>query len=161
MILLFSLACLPDDVDSPAATDQDAAASGGLAGDWLSEGDDVSPLFASDPFNYTTIDASFGTDGSYQVVVTDDSGQSGTLTGTYTADTSTTPAAITLQQSTPYTAVASGIFEITGDLLTYEVVQTSPDYGFVPPTPESGFGSTSGPDLEAGVNVQTYVAVGG
>ena len=40
--------------------------------------------------------------------------------------------------------------------MTYEVVQTVPDYGYTPPTPTSGFGTTSGPGVSAGDNVQIY-----
>jgi hypothetical protein len=178
MILAFAFACAPDDVtdrrydtaapgdtadadtdsDTDADTDSDTDADvQRIAGDWLSTGENVSVLFANDPFDFVRITAHFGTDASYEVQVTDDQGQQGTLTGTYTTDTSTLPGTITLQQATPTTATASGIWQVSGDQLTYEVVQTSPDYGYVPPTPATGFGTTSGPDIEAGVNVQVYV----
>ena len=49
-----------------------------------------------------------------------------------------------------------GIYEVDGNTLTYEVVQVDPDYGFTPPTPESGFGSTGGPNMTEGINVQVY-----
>jgi hypothetical protein len=35
-------------------------------------------------------------------------------------------------------------------------VIVSPDYGYDPPTPEGDFGSSSGPDLDPGANVQVY-----
>lgn len=154
MILLFALACAPDDVGS----DDTAAGTGSLVGDWVSEGDDISPLFAVDPFNFVTINASFLADASYTVEVVDVDGQTGTLTGTFVTDTSTSPATIVLTQATPYAATASGIWEIAQGELTYEVAQTSGGTGLVPATPETGFGSTSGAGLEAGVNVQIYVA---
>lgn len=173
MILALALACAPDDYDSgklptaddtgtPSGTDDTGTTATGtandtLVGSWLSEGGDVSELLAGPPFNVVSISASFGADGSYEVVSTDAEGASGTLTGTYAVDLATNPAGIVLSQATPYTATAEGIFQIVGDTLTYEVVQTEPDYGYAPPTPESGFGTTSGNGIEAGINVQTYV----
>jgi hypothetical protein len=71
-------------------------------------------------------------------------------------DASTSPGSITLTQASPYAATAVGIYQVDGDTLTYEVVQTLPDYGFTPPTSETGFGSTSGPGLDADVNIQIY-----
>ena len=120
-------------------------------------GENVSVLFAGDPFNYVSILAQFNGDGSYTVRATDADGQQGTLSGAYTADNTTEPATIVLVQANPYTATAEGIWDVSGSTLTYEVVQTDPEYGFAPPTPESGFGTTSGPNIEAGVNVQVYV----
>jgi hypothetical protein len=129
-----------------------------LAGDWVSRGDDVAPILSADPLNYRKIEARFGDDGTYEVVATDADGASVTLTGTYAADNATSPGTITLEQATPYSATAEGIWEVAGTVLTYEVAQTVPDYGWSPPTPSTGFGSTAGDGLEAGVNVQTYVA---
>lgn len=175
ILALLALACAPDDVTDDGADDTGAdtadtgadtgddsgdTGSGGadsIVGEWLSEGEDISELFAGAPFSYVSIVATFGGDGSYTVVATNDEGQVGTLTGTYTVDTSTEPGAITLEQATPYAATAVGIWDVEGDTLTYEVVQTVPDYGYVPPTPETGFGTTSGPNIDPGVNVQVYV----
>ena len=81
---------------------------------------------------------------------------SATVTGTWTADTSTEPGVVSLEQEEPYEAKASGIFAVDGAVLTYEVVQTEPDYGFSPPTPQGGFGSTNGPGVGPGDNVQTF-----
>lgn len=167
--LLALTACVPDDVtDDTSATDDTAAADDTatddtgtgeqtLVGDWSSTGDDISELFSGAPFRYTALTATFNGDGSYTVV---GEAQSGTYTfsGTYVTDTTTDPHSIVLTQTSPSAATAEGIYalEDAGDTLRYEVVQTVPDYGFVPPTPESGFGSTSGGELEAGVNVQVY-----
>lgn len=173
MILALALACAPDDYDTGKTTPTDdsgtttptddtgttatGSANDTLAGSWLSEGANIADLLAGPPFNIVSITATFGGDGSYEVVSTDDEGTSGTLTGTYVADLGTDPAGIVLSQATPYTATAEGIYQIVGDTLTYEVVQTVPDYGYAPPTPESGFGTTSGNGIEAGINVQTFV----
>jgi hypothetical protein len=168
--MLLLLACAPDDVttdgpttdtaadadtDTDADTDADADTQD-ISGAWVSAGDDLSELFANDPFDYVEVDATFSADATYTVSVRDTDGQTGTLTGTYTTDITTSPGTITLQQATPYTATASGIWQVSSGVLTYEVVQTQPDYGFTPPTPESGFGTTAGASIEPGVNVQTY-----
>jgi hypothetical protein len=180
LTLTLLVACRPDDVDdtgSPSdggATDggtadggggdgggdgggtADACAASALLGDWLSQGDDVSPLFQSATFDYASIEASFTADCAYTVLATTGAGDQYTLTGTWSADEGTTPASIVQQQSSPYAATAEGIFQVDGDTLTFEVVQTTPDYGFTAPTPSTGFGSTAGQGLSPGDNTQTY-----
>ncbi|MBM4368987.1 MAG: hypothetical protein FJ102_22415 [Deltaproteobacteria bacterium] len=144
------------DTDTDADSDGDADAdsdSDSLAGDWISEGDDLSELFA--PY-FDRITAEFKSGGSYTVVATDTEGQSTTFKGSYTTATGTSPASIELVQTSPSSAVSHGIYEVEGDELTYEVVITEPDYGYVAPTPEGGFGSSSGPQLDPGANIQTY-----
>ncbi|MEQ1567543.1 MAG: hypothetical protein ABMA64_18015 [Myxococcota bacterium] len=157
-------ACFPDDWDGQpysgwdglaGATDT-AAPRSPLVGAWVSEGSDIAALLADPPFSYVRVDAVFGSDGSYSVdsITRDDLVIE--LSGTWSSDGSTTPAAIALHQTEPYEALASGIWQVEGGELTYEVVQTTPDYGYVPPTPAGGFGSTAGPGVEPGVNVQTF-----
>jgi len=68
----------------------------------------------------------------------------------------TDPGTISLSQSVPTEATAEGIWQVSGTTLTYEVVQTDPDFGFTAPTPEAGFGSTAGPGLTPDINVQVY-----
>lgn len=172
MILALALfaACAPDDVTDDttdtadtvdSGTDTDTGTDGDpgvITGEWVSQGDDISDLFAAAPFNYTRIDASFAADGSYLVTSVNADGASTDLTGTYVVDTSTNPGTIVLTQATPYAATAEGIWQVVDGVLTYEVVQTVPDYGYTPPTPSSGFGTTGGPNIEPGVNVQIYRA---
>lgn len=176
MILWLSLACAPDDVsDRPDVDDTaDSVTDSGrddtgsdtdtgadtqsLVGRWVSAGEDICDLLAGDPFNYARIEAEFGSNGQYTVVATDDGGQTGTLSGSFTTSTATVPGTVTLNQTAPYTATALGIWQVAGNTLTYEVVQTDPDYGFTPPTPEAGFGSTAGDGIDAGANVQVYRA---
>lgn len=170
-LLLASTACMPDDYDGtgwPPAADTDVVAdtdatdtdvpsdAPAIVGTWLSEGADLSDLFAGEPFNYVEVQAVFRANGRSEVHATDTDGATYDITGTYTVDAATDPATITVQQTSPYEATAEGIWSVAGDTLTYEVVQTVPDYGFAPPTPSSGFGTTSGPNLEPGTNVQTY-----
>jgi hypothetical protein len=171
-------ACLPDDwngepydpaqwaatgtaaATAPDPTDDTGAApagEAGLVGSWVSAGEDLSPLFAGPPFQYQRIEASFNEDGSYRVDSTDQGGAVYTLLGTYTVEVGAGgPQVVRLSQTDPYEAEAEGIWQVEGDRLTYEVVQVEPDYGFAPPTPEGGFGSTSGQGLAPGDNVQVY-----
>jgi hypothetical protein len=158
-------ACLPDDWNGEPYTgppgtgdtgDLTSEPGVGLAGSWLSEGEDLSPLFSGAPFEYERVEGSFSSSGTYTFSTTLASGEQIPVSGTFSADTSTEPASITLEQEEPYEASAQGIFSVDGDVLTYEVVQTEPDYGYSPPTPSSGFGSTSGPAIGPGDNVQTF-----
>jgi len=176
MTLLLLLACAPDDVtdrsstetgdtsadaDTDADTDTDTDTDADvqdIVGSWVSEGSDLAPLLSGEPFNYASIHASFDAAGAYTVTATDQDGQSGTLQGTFVTSTATTPGTITLTQSAPYTATAQGIWQVAAGVLTYEVVQVDPDYGFTAPTPDAGFGSTQGDGLAAGDNVQVYRA---
>ncbi len=167
--VLFLAACLPDDVDGEGSyssdadtdtdtdadtdTDTDTETEAGLVGAWLSTGGDLSELLA--PY-YTRITADFAADQNYVVVATDTSGGTTEFVGTYTTDVGTDPGTIELVQTSPSNATSQGIFAVEGDVLTYEVVIVTPSYGYTPPTPAAGFGSSSGPQLEAGVNVQTY-----
>ena len=145
------------DADADADTDADTDADATIEGLWLSEGDDISPIFQSSFFDYTRIDADFRADGSYLVIAATGGGDVYELTGSYTADTSTTPAGLVLLQAQPYEATAEGIYQITDGVMQYEVIQTDPNpNGFVAPTPETGFGSSSGPGLAAGANLQIY-----
>lgn len=168
LALLTLSGCFPDDWNGLPYTgwhgsagssgDTGAGPVGGspLAGAWVSAGDDLAPLLAGAPFLYARVDAAFDPSGSYLVTVTNTDGVSADVSGTWETEESTDPATIALHQADPYVAEATGIWEVDGGVLTYEVVQTVPDYGFTPPTPSSGFGSTAGPGIEPGVNVQTY-----
>lgn len=165
--LIFALAACTGDpykddstADSTGDSEDSEASAPAITGDWLSEGANISPLFQSSFFSYVSIQASFGEDGTYAVTATDADGATTDLTGTYVVDESTTPATITLSQTTPSAVTAEGIYQVEAEVMTYEVVQTDPNpYGFVAPTPSTGFGSTSGPGLSPGDNVQTYVRV--
>ncbi|GDX81608.1 hypothetical protein LBMAG42_34190 [Deltaproteobacteria bacterium] len=185
-LLLLLSACLPDDVSTPgdytnladphedADTDTDTdtdtdgdadsdtdtdtdtdtdADSDSIVGEWRSEGDDISELLA--PY-FLLITAEFKANGSYEVVATDTDHAEITFIGTYTTDTSTHPGSINLVQTSPSNARSDGIYEVDGNVLTYEVVIVEPASGYTAPTPTAGFGSSAGPQLEAGTNVQTY-----
>ncbi len=167
MLLLTVTACIPDDWDGQpyrgwddigAPTDETGApivTGDGLPGSWVSEGADLSDLLAGEPFNYVRVDATFDDAGGYSVVGEDANGDVWPLIGTWEA-VEGAPGTITLVQVEPSEAIAEGLWQIDGDALTWETVQTTPDYGFQPPTPGSGFGSSTGPGLAPGVNVQTF-----
>ena len=164
--LLGLSACMPDDVDgkdtasweadtdtdTDADTDTDTDSDQDITGSWISEGADLSPLFA----DFTSITATFNADGSYAVVA-NYQGTDFDFNGTFTVDTSTSPNTIVLLQERPV-ATAEGIWEVgTDGVLQYEVTQSDPNTkGYSVPTPEDGFGSTSGPGLKAGDNLQIY-----
>ncbi len=144
-----------DTGDTTDTNDTSAGDASLTAGTWVSAGDDVSDLLAY--FDVARVEAVFNGDGSYDVVSTDTQGTETTLTGTWTASAATTPGTITLNQATPSTATAEGIWQIEGRTLTYEVVQTSPAVGCSPATPADGFGSTRcSPPLTRNANVQTF-----
>jgi len=137
----------------------------GIIGSWVSEGDNVSPLFASSYFNIRKVEAEFKSDFTYVVNQYNISNTTTTpdiiFTGTFEIAKSTVGSiwTITCNQESPYTATASGIFEIktSPEVLWYEVVQTSGTQN-VPPTPESGFGSSNGGTLLE-MNIQKYVRI--
>jgi hypothetical protein len=119
-----------------------------LVGTWLSQGADVAPLLAGAPFNNVSITATFNADGSYTVDGIDTSNKDTMYAGAYVTTASSVAGVvdITLMQTAPSTATAQGIFSIdatvTPPRMQYEVVQTQPTNGLVPPTAEKGFGST-------------------
>ncbi len=140
------------DTDSDSDTDTDTD-SDSIVGDWRSEGDDISELLA--PY-FLLITAEFKASGSYVVVATDTDHTDITFIGTYSTDTSTHPGSIELLQTSPSNAKSDGIYTVDGSVLTYEVVIVEPASGYTAPTPSGGFGSSAGPQLDPGVNVQTY-----
>lgn len=168
MILWLALACVPDDYDGtgwpPVGGDTDGAdpedtavdpPRSTIVGSWVSEGADLSTLFGGAPFNYVRIDAYFQADGRCGSALENRDGDVAETSGSC-AVTVGSPGTIVVSLTEPYAATAVGLWQVAGGVLTYEVVQTVPDYGYTPPTPASGFGSTEGPGLGAGVNVQTY-----
>ena len=131
----------------------------GVQGTWLSAGANVAGLLAGAPFNIDSIRAEFSTNLTY--TVTSYSGGTPTvLTGTYAQSESGVGAIwnITVNQTAPSALTSEGIFEVTGDNMTYEIVQTQPDIGVAPPTAAGGFGSTGGGAFGT-LNIQKYVRV--
>lgn len=136
----------------------------GIMGKWLSEGANVAPLLVT-YFNVLKVEAEFKTDYTY-VVNQFNIGNTTTtpdlvFTGTYVIEKSLVGNIWTVvcSQELPYTATASGIFEVktSPEVLWYEVVQTSGTAN-IPPTPAAGFGSSNGGSLGV-LNVQKFVRV--
>jgi len=148
--LLFAVSCSKDDDNGTNADDSEV-----WEGTWLSAGENVAVLL-SYYFNYDSIRVEFRDD---QTVTTDQHVAEGawtTLEGTYTVTKA--DAGDVHSISIVYPAFEQqGIVEVTDGMpvtLRLEAVQTNPDIGAVPRTPESGFGS----DAALGTsNIQTYV----
>jgi hypothetical protein len=184
LLLLFALTgamvtwqgCDDDDDNEPEPTCMDGIQNGdetgidcggdcdpcevGIQGKWQSSGDNVAPILVTS-FNTDSIYAEFRTDFTYLVEQYDASGARLDLTGTYTQEESDVEGiwTITVQQSSPNPLTSEGIFEINGNTMRYEIAQTSPEVvGVTPPTPEGGFGSTSGGAF-GDSNIQVYERV--
>ncbi len=148
--LLFAVSCSKDSDNGTNAGDSEV-----WEGTWLSAGDNVAVIL-SYYFNYDSIRVEFRDD---QTVTTDQHVTDGawtTVEGTYSVTKA--DAGDVHSISIVYPAFEQqGIIEVTdGDPVTMrlEVVQTNPDIGAVPRTPESGFGSDAGLGTS---NIQTYV----
>jgi hypothetical protein len=184
LLLLFALTgtmvtwqgCDDDDDNEPAPTCMDGIQNGdetgidcggdcapcevGIQGKWQSSGDNVAPLLVQS-FATDSIYAEFNTDFTYLVEQYDTSGAKLELIGTYTQEESEVAGiwTITVQQSAPSVLTSEGIFEINDNTMRYEIAQTSPEIvGVTPPTPDGGFGSTSGGAFGT-INIQTYERV--
>ena len=144
-------ACDEEDPTGPqTATEQ-------LTGTWISEGQDLAPGFA--PFAVDSIIATFNDDQTYRVEqYAGGSAQPVILTGTYvTGDEDVGEInSITLTQATPSQLTAQGIYQVTGNAMTYEVIQVQPDIGAVAATVAGGFGSTEVGGVTTDVWIQQY-----
>ena len=132
----------------------------GIVGNWLSAGDNVAPLLVT-YFQVDSITAEFKSNNTYDVT-SYSGGVPTAYVGNYVQEKSGTGNIwkITLNQSTPTAVTSDGIFEITKEgtnyNMKYEVVQTEPNIGSTPPTPEGGFGSTNGGAI-GDINIQKFV----
>lgn len=132
-----------------------------IVGKWVSTGENLAPLLLA-LFPYDSIYATFNSNNTYNVVAVDTGGVTYPLEGTYTVSKSNVGNIynITLNQTTPTPLTSVGIYEIdinqTPHFMTYEVAQTEPNIGAIPPTAEGGFGSTNGGVLGT-MNVQKYI----
>ena len=161
MIALFALSLIACGDDNENNVVDPPAEQEGIVGTWVSEGQNVAPLLVS-LFKITKVTATFNENGTYTVVQVDSANTSLTLSGTYEVEESGVGDiyTITANQQAPATLTSEGIYEVTTtqdpDVMKYEVVQTSPSIGAVPPTAAGGFGSTNGGALGT-MNVQYYV----
>lgn len=128
----------------------------GLMGEWQSSGADVSTLLV-DLFAIDSIYANFRTDNTFVFEQFDSSGTKSVMEGTYSQTMSGVGQiwTIKVQQTSPIPLTLEGIFEIAGNTMVYEVLQTIPNVGGTPPTAQLGFGSSISGAL-GNTNVQTY-----
>ncbi len=153
---------LKAELPAGTAVKADLAADLGIIGEWYSTGENVAPLLVT-YFLVDSIYAKFNDDFTMLVHQFNIGNTSGTpdviYTSTYTIEKSTVGNiwTVVVAQETPYVAEVSGIFEIKADpeLLWYEVVQTSGTQN-IPPTPETGFGSSNGGAF-GDTNIQKFV----
>ena len=130
----------------------------GAQGTWKSF--PVAPILA----NFAdSIVAEFKTDNTYAVAQWK-GGSKVSLTGTYIQTKSGVGNiwTIKLNQTTPTTLTAEGIFEVTDvdTKMKYEIIQTEPAIGAGAPTAAGGFGSsTYGGTALGAANIQNYVRV--
>jgi len=133
----------------------------GILGKWSAY--DISPILVGLGFD-DSLYAEFRLNQSYKVTAYV-SGFPLVLEGSYTMTKSSFNNIwdISLDQSTPSVLSSQGIFKVfpaAQDSMWYEVAQIDPAIaGVTPPTPEAGFGSTSG-GLFGTANIQKYYWIG-
>ncbi|MBI9055216.1 MAG: hypothetical protein JEY96_15440 [Bacteroidales bacterium] len=145
-------------------TSESVAKDLGIIGNWYSSGDNVAPLLVT-YFTVDSIYAEFKADNTYEVEQYNIGNTSGTpdliFTGTFTIEKSLTGEiwTIDITQELPYAATSGGIFEIktSPEVLWYEVVQISGTQN-TPPTPEDGFGSSTGGAF-GDTNIQKFIRI--
>ncbi len=134
-----------------------------IVGTWLSTGANIPLGLRMSPIKAKNIVATFNKNNTYTVVSTDSSNNNTTMTGTWdggTVGTSGALRAITVNQSVPAALTSTGIFQVTGTTMKYEVIQTTPAItGVTAPTVAGGFGSSAylGTPFPGQMYVQTYV----
>jgi hypothetical protein len=133
-----------------------------IVGTWKSQGTDVAPLLGVF-FNIDSIGATFRTNNTYSVAARDTGGTIINYAGTYSVTESGVANIynITLNQSAPTEVTSQGIYRVfaaSPDSMYYEVIQTTPSLPgtWTAPTAAAGFGSTAGPNLPAGWNLQKF-----
>lgn len=157
VLSVFGLAACDDEDPVDVGTDTDE-----IVGTWVSQGDDVAPGLVS-LGSVDSIFATFNEDQTYEVTTyAGGSDQPQDVSGTYVTDPEGDGGevrAISLDQSAP-ALTAQGIFQVDGNSMQYEVIQTTPDIGAIPPTAEAGFGSTVvGGQTTGETWIQNYVRV--
>lgn len=146
MITLAALALMLIGFGCSSSDNDDDNQVEAIVGSWISQGEDVAPGLAGAPFNTARIDAEFNENGTYEVISIDANDAQVTFRGTYElgAETASGIRSIVLSQSEPVAVTSTGIFQVEGNRMTYEVIQTTPAIeNFNPPTVAGGFGSTT------------------
>ena len=152
LALLSFVACSDDDDDGPPTQ---PPAADPWVGQWLSAGSNVAPILVA-IFNYDSVRVWLNDDQTVRLDTHVAGGAWSSVTGVYTVTESTSGDVHAI--SLVYAAFSQeGIIEVTEgtpDQFRLEVVQTVPDIGAVPRTPETGFGSDS---ALGDANIQVYV----
>lgn len=158
---LFVVSC--DKTEDEVIDEQPEEQLEGIQGEWYSSGSNVAALLVT-YFKVDSIYAKFNTDNTYLVKSYDTDGVITEYTGTYvqTENEGSKIWTIKLSQSTPSAGASEGIFEVdeaaSGYDMRYEIVQTEPDLGNVPPTATTGFGGSNG-GLLGDINIQKYYRI--
>lgn len=143
-----------DDGSGPPAQDE-------IVGTWVSAGNNVAPGLRAAPFNVDSIRATFNANNSYTVQqYSGGQSQPITLTGSFQAGTGAAGAIRSIiANQTEGSITSTGIFQVTGNTMRYEIIQTTPALaGVNAPTVSGGFGSTTiGGQPTGQVWIQTYV----
>lgn len=148
---LFALTACDDDGDGGTTTPPEAKAWHGV---WLSAEENVAPILVT-VFNYDSVRVTMRDDNTVTLETHVAEGAWSSVEGVYSI--TRTPGSDVHSISLVYAAFSQeGIVQVvSGNPVTMnlEVVQTEPDIGAVPRTPESGFGS----DAALGnTNIQVY-----
>jgi hypothetical protein len=149
------IACSDDDDDGDNGGTNPPPAADPWVGQWLSAGSNVAPLLVA-VFNYDSVRVWLNEDQTVRLDTHVSGGAWSTIEGTYAVTEEASGNVHTIELV--YAAFEqSGIIEITEgspDQMRLEAVQTVPDIGAVPRTPETGFGS----DAALGdSNIQVYI----
>jgi hypothetical protein len=152
--LVSVMACSDDDDDDNGGTNPPPAADPWV-GQWLSAEGNVAPILVA-VFNYDSVRVWLNDDQTVRLDTHVDGGAWTTTEGTYVVTESATGDVHAIELIYPAFS-QEGIVEVTEgtpDVLRLEAVQTVPDIGAVPRTPETGFGSDG---TLGDSNIQTYV----
>jgi hypothetical protein len=132
-----------------------------LVSNWKSEGQtQVAPGLWAAPFKVRRITATFSSNNSYTVTSTDSAGANINYTGTWskTGPNSQNIFSIVLNQSTPTSVTSTGIYRVSNDTLSYEIIQTTPAItGVTPAVADSGFGSTKFNGVRWPIWIQKFI----
>ena len=132
-----------------------------LVANWKSEGaTQVAPGLYAAPFKVRKIVATFNSNSTYTVTSTDSAGANIGYTGTWTktGPNSASIFAIVLNQATPTSVTSTGIYRVSNDTLSYEIIQTTPAItGVTAALPDSGFGSTKYNGVRWPIWIQKFI----
>lgn len=154
LAMLSFVACSDDDDDDNGGTNPPLP-DDPWVGQWLSAGDNVAPLLVA-VFNYDSVRVWLNEDQTVRLDTHVQGGAWSTLNGTYVVNESQMGDvhSIELVYSAFEQQGIIQVIEASPDTLRLEAVQTTPDIGATPRTPETGFGS----DQTLGTsNIQVYV----